>query len=63
MSTASFSEVLPSPNEIRARIDACEEELKALRRLLRASVAAARADEARQRRRAVTTEGGERHAT
>jgi len=42
--------VLPPPDEIRQRISDCEQELKALRRLLRASVAAHDAAAARQRR-------------
>jgi hypothetical protein len=50
MSTASFSHLLPDPGEIRTRIEATEEELKSLRRLLRLRVTAARADEARRRR-------------
>jgi hypothetical protein len=41
---------LPSPEQVQAQISALEEELKALRRLLRAAKAAAKADEARKRR-------------
>jgi hypothetical protein len=44
---------LPEPEVVSARIDALEDELKALRRLLRASRAAAKADEARRRREEV----------
>jgi hypothetical protein len=41
---------VPPPDEIRRRITACEDELKALRRLLRISHYAETADKARQRR-------------
>jgi hypothetical protein len=42
---------LPRPDVVLERIASVEEELKALRRLLRASTAAERAEEARRRRR------------
>jgi hypothetical protein len=41
---------VPPPDEIRQRIVDCEVELKALQRLLRMSVAAQKATEARLRR-------------
>ena len=50
MNTATPFDQLPAPEVVRKRIAAVEDELKALRRLLRASTAAARAEEARQRR-------------
>ena len=49
MSTTPFSSTLPDPIQIRERIAAGEQEIKALRKLLRASLAAVRADEARAR--------------
>jgi hypothetical protein len=49
MSTTPFSSTLPDPDQIRDRIEAGEQEIKALRKLLRASLAAVRADEARAR--------------
>jgi hypothetical protein len=52
MSTPTFFDLIPAPDVVRDRIEATEAELKALRRLLRASIAAAKADEARRRRRA-----------
>jgi hypothetical protein len=42
--------ILPPPDQIRKRIEDCEQELKSLKRLLRASIAAHDAAEARQRR-------------
>jgi hypothetical protein len=57
MSTAaSLPSQLPPPAAILSRIAALEDELKALRRLLRASKAAARAEEARLRRQALEQE-------
>ena len=44
---------LPSPDLVMARISSLEDELKAMRRLLRASRAAAKAAESRQRREAL----------
>jgi hypothetical protein len=61
MSTAALPHGLPPPQIIRDHIDALEDELKALRRLLRASSAAHKADEARRRRQAAdvnTARGG-----
>jgi hypothetical protein len=43
-------ESLPPPEIVIARIEACRDELAALKRLLRASQAAAQAEEARRRR-------------
>ena len=43
---------LPPPREIARRIDSCREELAALRKLLRISLAAQKADQARDRRKA-----------
>jgi hypothetical protein len=40
---------LPHPDQLRARIEACEAELRALRRLLRSSQDAADADAAKRR--------------
>jgi hypothetical protein len=40
---------LPAPDVVLRRIEAVEDELRALRRLLRASRAAAKAEEARRR--------------
>jgi exonuclease V gamma subunit len=45
---------LPSSASVRQRIEATEDELKALRRLLRAAVAAEKAKEAHRRRRELT---------
>jgi hypothetical protein len=50
MSTAVLYDKFPASQEIRDQIASLEDELKALRRLLRASVAAERAAEARARR-------------
>jgi hypothetical protein len=44
---------LPLPEAVMAQIASLEDELKAMRRLLRASRAAAKAAEARQRREAL----------
>jgi hypothetical protein len=52
--TATYQ--LPPPEQVRKQIAAAEDELKALRRLLRASVAAEKAEEARLRK------GGVAHA-
>jgi hypothetical protein len=41
---------LPDPDSIRQRMAACRDELKALRKLLRLSLAARAAEEARARR-------------
>jgi hypothetical protein len=41
---------IPTPDELQRRITACEEELKALRRMLRLADAAQQAEEARRRR-------------
>jgi hypothetical protein len=41
---------LPPPQEIGRRIEACRDEIAALKKLLRLSVAARQADEARERR-------------
>jgi hypothetical protein len=48
---------LPSPEAIRSRIDACRTEIRELKVLLRASEAARRAEEARERRRQNPLEG------
>jgi hypothetical protein len=48
---------LPPPEVIRQQIAAVEDELKALRRLLRASKAAVQADEARLRRLSAQQQG------
>jgi hypothetical protein len=61
--TATTSDALPTPEVILARIASAQDELRALRRLLRASRAAQQADEARRRRTAGTPQGGERHAS
>lgn len=53
---------LPPPEQIRERITATEDELKALRRLLRASVAAAKAEEAKRKREALEWGEEVRHA-
>ncbi|MBV9124886.1 MAG: hypothetical protein JO112_16150 [Planctomycetes bacterium] len=44
---------IPTPDEIRARIRACRQEMACLRRLLRVSVATVQTEEARKRRLAV----------
>jgi hypothetical protein len=50
---------LPAPDQVRQRIAAAEDEIKALRRLLRVSNAAVRAEEARLRRTSLESgEGG-----
>jgi hypothetical protein len=49
MKTTTSLDQLPIPEVVRERIAAVEDELKALRRLLRASTAAAKAEKARQR--------------
>ena len=60
MSTSSLQLQLPPPDLVRERIAAIEDELKALRRLLRASVAAEQAEQARLRRLALeSSDGGE----
>jgi hypothetical protein len=46
--------IIPRPDTIRKRICACEQELRALRRLLRLSVSAETAEEARQQRETAT---------
>jgi hypothetical protein len=51
--------VLPTPDVVRERIAAVEDELKALRRLLRASTAEARAKEARRRNEQLAQAEGE----
>jgi hypothetical protein len=61
MSTAEITN-LPPPAAVEAQISALEDELKAMRRLLRASKAAAKADEARQRREALQMKGGPKGA-
>lgn len=48
---ALLAKRLPPPKDIALRIESCREELTQLRKLLRASVAAHEADEARRRRR------------
>ncbi len=53
MNTDLQSFDLPSPELLTARIGSLEDELKAMRRLLRASRAAAKAAEARRRREAL----------
>jgi hypothetical protein len=58
--TATTLPSLPPPEQVQAQISALEEELKALRHLLRAAKAAAKADEARKRRLEVLKGG--RHA-
>ena len=46
----SLTEKLPAPEEISRRIESCQDELAALRKLLRVSLTAHRAERARQRR-------------
>jgi hypothetical protein len=53
--TIPLTDKLPTPQEIGRRIEACQEELAALRKLLRVSVTAHKAERARQRRQ----EGGQ----
>jgi hypothetical protein len=53
--TISLTDKLPPPHEIGRRIEACQEELSALRKLLRLSVTAQKAEQARYRRQ---KEGG-----
>ena len=50
------------PQAVEAQIAALEDELHALRRLLRASRANAKADEARRRRETLREQGGGDHA-
>jgi hypothetical protein len=45
---------IPAPDQIRQRIASCEEELRSLRRLLRLSLTAKQADDARQQRASLT---------
>jgi hypothetical protein len=45
-----MTHALPDPQVIRSRIKDCREELTALKKLLRLSEQAAKADEARRRR-------------
>jgi hypothetical protein len=56
---------LPNPDFIKSQIASIEDELKAMRRLLRASCAAAKAAEARQNRGVspVLKEGGTRNGS
>lgn len=51
MGNNAFPYQLPPPDQVREHIAAAEEELRALRRLLRASLANAKATEARRRRK------------
>jgi hypothetical protein len=53
--------ILPPPDELRRRIDACELELKALRRLLRISQDAHDAEDARRARLVPLPKGGADH--
>jgi len=53
VSTGSLTERLPAPEEIARLIEACQEELAALRKLLRVSVTARKAEEARREREGV----------
>jgi hypothetical protein len=48
--TANLTDRLPAPDDIHRRIEACQAELAALRKLLRVSVTAHRAEEARRQR-------------
>jgi hypothetical protein len=48
--TIPLTDKLPAPHEISRRIEACQEELAALRKLLRVSVTAHRAEQARRQR-------------
>lgn len=49
--TVRLTNRLPPPDQIAQRIEACQEELAALRKLLRVSLTAHKAEQARQRRR------------
>lgn len=49
--TTLLTERLPPPSEIARQIDSCREELAALRKLLRISLTAQKADQARDRRK------------
>lgn len=49
--TVPLAHQLPAPEEIARRIEACQEELAALRKLLRVSITAQKAEKARKRRR------------
>jgi hypothetical protein len=51
---------LPPPDQIRQRINACSQELKSLRRLLRMSQDMRDAEEARRSRQAPEQEGPDR---
>jgi hypothetical protein len=53
MHTSTAAIRLPPPQTVIAQIESLEDELKAMRRLLRASNAAAKAEEARKRRTAL----------
>jgi hypothetical protein len=53
MNADSQAVKLPNPDTVMVLIASLEDELKAMRRLLRASRAAAKAAEARQRREAI----------
>jgi hypothetical protein len=57
MSQPEIANRLPSPEAVRERIAAAEDEVKALRRLYRACAAEQRAAEARQRRQALERGG------
>jgi hypothetical protein len=48
--TPSMTNLLPPPEEIARRIESCQEELAALRKLLRVSVTAHKAEQAGRRR-------------
>jgi hypothetical protein len=63
MDTTIHPEQLPDPEFVRGQIGSVEEELKALRRLLRACVSARKAGEARKRRQAPPEEGGALHVS
>jgi hypothetical protein len=52
--------VVPSPDDILRRIDSCEAELKALRKLLRLADAAQQAEDARRQREDPPTAEGQR---
>jgi hypothetical protein len=56
MDIASLHDRLPPPAEICRRIDLCREEISELKKLLKLSAAARRADEARAQRRVTTTQ-------
>ena len=53
---------IPSSQQIRARMQACREELTALKRLLRAAEAAEQAERARQARERLGQESEVEHA-